>query len=124
MSLPLLIHGLGSVGIFASRAFLPAFATALLLRYGPQVHSIAGMGLLSHVRDVPTWFTSDTSLVVLGVLAILELVAERIPEVNAILDEVHGYLKTGMAGLTFFGVLGATDLGLARGILGEGGMAA
>ena len=69
MSLPLLIQGLGSIGVFASRAFLPAFATALLLRFGPQVPWLAQAGLLPHVRDVPTWFTSDTALVVLGLLA-------------------------------------------------------
>ena len=66
MSLPLLIQGLGSIGIFSSRAFLPAFATALLLRFGPQVPWLAHAGLLQHVRGVPTWFTSDTSLIILG----------------------------------------------------------
>jgi hypothetical protein len=59
MSLPLRIHGVGSTGIFSSRAFLPAFATALLLRFGPQVPWLAHAGLLPHVRGVPTWFTSD-----------------------------------------------------------------
>jgi predicted RNA-binding Zn-ribbon protein involved in translation (DUF1610 family) len=119
MSLPLLIHGLGSIGIFASRAFLPAFATALLLRFGPQVPWLAQAGLLPHVRDVPTWFTSDTSLIVLGVLSVLELVAERIPEVKTVLDEIHGYLKTGMAVLTFLGVLGASDRALVGGVVGN-----
>jgi hypothetical protein len=65
--------------------------------------------LLSQVRDVPTWFTSDAALVVLGVLAVLELVAERVPEVKVVLDEVQGYLKSGMAALTYLGVLSATD---------------
>src|SRR3954468_10502445 len=77
VSLPLLIQGLGSIGIFSSRAFLPAFATALLLRFGPHVPWLAQAGLLRHVRGVPTWFTSDTTLTVLGVLSILELIAER-----------------------------------------------
>src|ERR1700730_13439126 len=36
VSLPLFLQGLGSVGVFASRAFLPAFVTALLLRLGPE----------------------------------------------------------------------------------------
>src|SRR3954468_2355614 len=105
MSPPLLIQGLGSIGLFSSRAFLPAFATALLLRFGPQVPWLARAGLLQHVRGVPTWFTSDTSLVILGLLSALELIAERMPEAKALLDEVHDYLKTGMAALTFLGVL-------------------
>ena len=97
MSLPLFLQGLGSIGVFASRAFLPAFVTALLLRFGPHVPWLAHAGLLPHVRDVPTWFTSDAALVILGLLAALELVAERFPEAKAVLDEVHDYLKTGMA---------------------------
>ena len=109
MSLPLFIQGLGSIGVFASRAFLPAFVTALLLRFGPHVPWLAQAGMLPHVRDVPTWFTSDASLVVLGVLAVLELVAERVPEVKVVLDEVHDYLKTGMGVLTYLGVLNATE---------------
>src|SRR3954447_7882066 len=118
MSLPLLIQALGSIGIFSSRAFLPAFATALLLRFGPQVPWLAHAGLLQHIRGVPTWFTSDTSLVILGLLSALELVAERVPEVKTFLDEVHGYLKTGMAALTFLGVLGASDRALVPGVVG------
>jgi hypothetical protein len=122
MSLPLLIQGLGAIGIFSSRAFLPAFATALLLRFGPQVPWLAHTGLLQHIRGVPTWFTSDASLIILGVLSILELVAERVPEVKPFLDEVHDYLKTGMAALTFLGVLGASDQALVQGVVKQAGV--
>lgn len=94
MSLPLLLRGLGSVGVFASRAFLPAFVTALLLRFGPHLPRMAHYGLLPQVRDVPTWFTSDAALLVLGLLAALELVAERVPEAQAVLDRVHDYRTT------------------------------
>ena len=123
MSLPLLIHGLGSIGVFATRAFLPAFATALLLRFGPQIPWLAHAGTLAQVKGVPTWFTSDIALVVLGLLSLLELVAERVPEAKSALDEVHDLLKTGMAALTFLGVLGATDRGALLPIL-DGGWAA
>ena len=109
VSLPLFLHGLGSVGVFASRAFLPAFVTALLLRIGPDVPGLARLGLLPHVQNVPTWFTSDLALVVLGLLAALELAAERFPEVKEVFDQVHGYLKAGMAAFTYLGVLNATD---------------
>ncbi len=109
MSLPLFLQGLGSVGVFASRAFLPALVAALLLRFGPDVPWLAQAGLLPHVRDAPTWFTSNVALVVLGLLAGLELLAERSPEAKAIFDELHGYLKAGMAALTYLGVLNATE---------------
>ncbi|HEU5119223.1 MAG TPA: hypothetical protein VFT74_21715, partial [Isosphaeraceae bacterium] len=119
MSLPLLIHGLGSMGLFASRAFLPAFATSLLLRFGPQVPWIAKTGLLGHVRGVPTWFTSDSTLIILGLLAVLEFVAQRVPEARVILETMHRSLKVGMATLTFLGVLSVTDLTVIGGITGD-----
>src|SRR4051794_14567897 len=109
VSLPLFLQGLGSVGVFASRAFLPAFATALMLRFGPHFPRLAHAGLLPHVQGVPTWFTSDAALIILGLLSAVELVAERSPEAKVFLDQVHDYLKTGMAILTYLGVLNATD---------------
>ncbi len=81
MSLPLFLQGLGSIGVFASRAFLPAFVTAVLLRFGPYASWLAHSGLIPHIRDVPSWFTSDASLIILGILAALEIVAQRFPVV-------------------------------------------
>ena len=122
VSLPLFLQGLGSVGVFASRAFLPAFVTALLLRFGPQAPWLAHAGLLPHLRGVPTWFTSDAALVVLGLLAVLELVAERFPEAKVFLDEVHGHLKAGMAALTYLGVLNATERAAVGQMIREAGL--
>jgi hypothetical protein len=122
VSLPLFLQGLGSVGVFASRAFLPAFVTALLLRFGPQAPWLAHAGLLPHLRDVPTWFTSDAALVILGLLAVLELVAERFPEAKVFLDEVHDYLKTGMAVLTYLGVLNATERAAVGQVIEQAGL--
>jgi hypothetical protein len=122
VSVPLFLQGLGSIGIFASRAFLPAFVTALLLRFGPHAPWLAHAGLIPHLRDVPTWLTSDTSLVILGVLAALELVAPRFPEAAAILAEIHDYLKTGMAVLTYLGVLNATDRAAAQQVIHQAGV--
>jgi hypothetical protein len=122
VSLPLFLQGLGSIGVFTSRAFLPAFVTAVLLRFGPHVPWLAHAGLILHIRDVPTWFTSNTSLVILGVLAALEIFAERFPEAAEVLDEVHDYLKTGMAVLTYLGVLNATDRAAAQQVLHQAGV--
>lgn len=122
MSLPLFLQGFGSIGIFASRAFLPAFVTALMLRFGHQLPWLTHVGLLSHIRDVPTWFTSDAALIVLGLLAAVELGAERSPEARVFLDEIHGYLKAGMAALTYLGVLGAHDRAIVGRVLQQAGM--
>lgn len=121
MSSLLLLQGLGSVGLFASRAFLPAFVTALALRLGPQIPWLAQAELLSQVRDVPTWFTSDIALVALGLLAVLELVGGRVREAKLFLDVIHGYLKPAMAVLTYLGVLNATDRAAVGRLIQEAG---
>jgi len=122
VSLPLFLQGLGSIGVFASRAFLPAFVTALLIRFGPQVQWLAKSGLLPQIRDAPTWFTSDVALVALGLLAALELAAERSSEARVYLDAVHGYLKAGMATLTYLGVLSATERAVVGRVIQEAGL--
>lgn len=109
VSLPLLLQGVGSVGVFASRAFLPAFCTSLVLRFGPEVPWVAQTGVLARVGGVPVWFTSNAALGVLGVLAALEVLASRFPEAKTALAEIHDLLKAGMAALTYLGVLDATD---------------
>src|SRR5918993_5437823 len=123
MNLALLIQAAGSIGVFTGRAFLPAFSTALLLRFGPEIPWIAQTGFLEHVRGIPTWFTRDSTLVVLGVLSALELAAVRFPEAKGVLDEVHQYLKAGMAALTYMGVVSVSDRAVVGQVFGEAGMA-
>ena len=108
----LIIQALGSTGLFASRAFVPAFAAALFLRFGDQLPLLGpvvdGLGLLKG-GVVPGWFTSDVSLLVLGVLAALEIAANKNPDARAILNKLDKYIKPGMAALTFLGVAGVKD---------------
>ena len=118
-----LIYGAGAVGPFASRVFLPAFVTAVLIRAGidyPQLH----LGVLGHVQHHPTWFTSDAALVVLGVLAALEVFGQKTPEVRHLLHEFDLYLKPALAVLTTLGVMSATDAGFVRGTAHQAGVAA
>ena len=121
MSFPAFLQGFGSIGVFASRAFLPAFVTALLLRFGPQVPWLADQGLIPHVRDVPTWFTSNVSLAVLGLMAALELLAERFSEAKVVFEGVHDYVKTAMAVLTYIATVNATDHATVRQAFQEAG---
>lgn len=106
MNLALLINGVGSIGMFSSRAFLTAFAIAAALRWGPDIAFVNQMGLLQQVHGVPTWFTHDITLTVLGVLGLLEILATKSPEVRAALREVDSYLKSVMAFVTHLAVLG------------------
>src|SRR5918993_388024 len=122
MNLAMLLQAAGSIGVFTGRAFLPAFSTALLLRFGPEIPWIAQTGFLENVRGVPTWFTRDTTLVVLGVLSALELAAVRFPEARSVLDEIHPYLKAGMAALTYMGVVSVSDRAVVGQVFDEAGM--
>ena len=109
MSYFTLLHAVGSIGFFSSRAFLTAFATAALLRWGNDLPLLADSGLLEGVDDAPTWFTSNASLLVLGVLAAVEVLANKSPEARALLDDVDRYLKPGVAALTTIGMVSALD---------------
>ncbi|MEO0515125.1 MAG: hypothetical protein AAF086_07510 [Planctomycetota bacterium] len=120
MIISLLIQALGAMGLFASRAFVPAFAAALILRFGPNM-GLSDFGMLSALGiekgGVPTWFTSDLSLIVLGILAGLEIAATKNPDARAILNELDKYAKPLMAALTVMGVASAGDTAFATGLI-------
>lgn len=98
------IHVMGMAGIFPSRAFIPAFAVAMTMRFGQKTAFVQSMGLTG-----PTWLTHDATLIILGILSVLELVATKSPEVREALNEFDGYLKAAMAFVVTAGILSATD---------------
>ncbi|MGH7138190.1 MAG: DUF4126 family protein, partial [Pirellulales bacterium] len=110
-----LIHSLGSIGVFPSRAFLPAFVAALLLRFGDSMPLVAQAGLAGNVHS-PSWFTSNTSLVILGILSCLECWATKNSDVRELLDQFDGAVKPVMTLLTSFGVASVHDAELVRAI--------
>ena len=109
-----LIFGVGSVGPFASRVFLPAFVTAVMLRFGVHVPVIEHLLLLQHVHHQPAWFTSDAALIVLGVLATLEVFGQKNVEVRNLFHDFDVYLKPALAVLTSLGVMATTDAGFVQ----------
>jgi len=115
MDWQMLLYGLGSAGVFASRAFLPAFVTALCMRLGVDFKALQGIG------DVPVWFTHWGTIAVLGGLSVLEVAATKVPEARQALEDVHHYLKTGLAVLTCAGIVGAKEAGFAEGVLQQAG---
>jgi hypothetical protein len=105
-----LANGVGSIGLFSSRIFLPAFLTALLMRFGADIPLVNHLGLLIHLpHGQPTWFTSDASLIVLGILSVLEIVAQKNLETRHVLAEFDVYLKAVLSLVTSLGVISATD---------------
>jgi len=103
------IHLVGMTGVFPSRAFIPAFAVALAMRFGQGSEYLQSLGLTG-----PTWFTHNITLVILGILSVLELAATKSPEIREFLDDFDGYLKSGMTFIVTTGVLSATDVELLQ----------
>jgi Domain of unknown function (DUF4126) len=105
-----LLNATGSSSLFSTRIFLPALMTALLLRFGPNVPVVNHLGLLAHLRHgQPTWFTSDISLVVLAVLSVAEILAQKNPQGRQVLHEFDIYLKPALAALSSLGVMSSGD---------------
>ena len=61
-----IMYAIASVGVFASRSFLPAFITALLMRYGGEW--FGDIAFFEHMDTTqnPSWFTHGATIIVLG----------------------------------------------------------
>lgn len=117
-----LVHALGSSGLFASRMFAPALATAGLLRFGPQIPGLESLGLLAGRAAAPGWFTSDACLLALMLLTVAELVGDKIPEIREATATFSNWLKPALAAATALGVLSATDQAFAQGLVVQAGV--
>ncbi len=107
--LPTLIQGTILGSFFASRRFLPAFATALTMRFGWEAEWFSWFGVDLAMAAAPSWFTSNTALVVLGLLSALEIAATKSADARLLLDEIDPYLKPAMALLTLMGIASTAD---------------
>lgn len=123
MELTLLLQAAGAVGLFSARAFVPAFLAAVFIRFGDQIPVIEGTALIEAIGDAPAWFTHDVTLLVLGVLSALEILAQHSPEARELYDRVSGYLKSGMAIATTLGVATAADIDFIEGATQQAGFA-
>jgi Zn finger protein HypA/HybF involved in hydrogenase expression len=119
-SLTTVLTGVNSVGLFASRAFVSAFAVAAVLKFGPHIPYINNLGLLQQVTNVPSWFTDNLTITLLGLLALLEIAATKSADARALLLEVDSYIKSGMAfvsTLAVSGIITANDEAVLNEIL-------
>lgn len=107
-----LMQVLGTAPLFASRAFLAAFLTALVVRFGDLLPFVGGSPSLQALQQVPPWFTADAALIVLGVLAALEAVAQRSVDARRVFTEVDPYLKLGAALAIDLGLVDAQSAAL------------
>lgn len=109
-----LLISTGLVGLFAVRGFLPAFFIALALRFGPELG--LNPALAADLQDAagsmgmaPSWFTSTPALIILGILACMEVGANKQPELREVLSFIDRYFKPVMAGLTYLGIVSTAD---------------
>ncbi|MEE2752199.1 MAG: hypothetical protein VX519_12275 [Myxococcota bacterium] len=109
---------LSIIPLYVSRAFLPIFATALFARWGAGLNlgwlgffeDFTGIGLLD---TIPAWAIEDQVLVVLGVLAGLEFLLQRIPEARILVQGVSdSIIKAVGAGCTSYLLVGGDLSGL------------
>jgi hypothetical protein len=109
--MPALLQGTGLAGLFSSRAFIPCFLVALALRFGPQMPWVNELGVLSNVDPsaAPGWFTSNISLTVLGILAVMEVAAMKSSDARELLNTIDRYIKPVVAIIAYLGLIGATD---------------
>ena len=119
-----LIQGVGSIGLFSTRIFLPALLSALLLRFGSHIPIINHTDLVLHANHAPTWFTNNITIAVLAILSVVEILAQKNPEARRLLQEFDASLKSGLALLTAFGVVSSTDAAFVRQTVHQGGLSA
>ncbi|HKJ91131.1 MAG TPA: DUF4126 domain-containing protein, partial [Oceanipulchritudo sp.] len=122
MDLNSLIYLAGASGFFTSRAFIPAFFTATFLRYGQYFPFLGDLEFIQATGSEPTWFTSNLTILTLGVLAIVEVGATKIPEAQELLEGFHKYAKTGVAGLSALGVLTSRDITFIEQTISQAGV--
>lgn len=104
-----LFYAIGAPGFFMSRAFLPAFCTALCLRFGDSLPFLKEIPLVQEAGIAPSWFTSSWVIGLLGLLALIEIGVTKFPEFSNLMDGIHKYIRLGMAGVTTFGFLPVGD---------------
>lgn len=109
MDINALLYATGATGFFTSRAFLPAFATALVMRYGADFPILNQIDLVAQLGAGNSLLTSDMAILILGVLSLLEVAGDKVPEAQELLSMTGNYVKPIMAALTTLGVLGADE---------------
>lgn len=105
----MLLPALSFPALFASRVFLPLFAVALAVRFGPDLPLLSTLGVLAGLpsQGTPAWLTSNLSLVVLGSLSAVELLAHKGTTARELLNEIDPYVKPVAAAIGLAGLLAA-----------------
>ncbi|WP_291726138.1 hypothetical protein [Bernardetia sp.] len=117
MSLAVLLHAIGTIPLFASRAFLPAFLTSLLFRF-PNLFPFTEV-------DAPSaelFITKTPVIIVLGILAVLEILADKNTDIKAIWLQGEPFLKPLIYAIMLLGVVDNDSEAIMQGIYMQAGM--
>jgi hypothetical protein len=117
MDIAAILYAFGATGFFTSRAFVPAWATAVVLRYGDMMPVLKQVPYLQSTGAEPTWFTHNGTILLLTILAALEVAADKSPEARELLAGIQRYAKSAIAAVATLGVFGVNDLNAARDLL-------
>jgi len=105
MSLPAILYTLSAVPILASRPFTAAFLTAVVARWGVSWPFVGDSEVVVALHAAPEWFQSATCLSVLGVLALLEVLSAKSPEVQEIKEDVDRWIKVALSIVVAFALV-------------------
>lgn len=100
MELTYFLTTLGLIPYITSRAFVPLFASALIARYGAAWMPLADLAGVQLLESVPGWTVSDPALITLGILALVEVLGNKSPELREILSPTDAQVK-GIAAVVF-----------------------
>lgn len=120
MSLVTFLYSLASIPMFAARPFLAAFLTALIARFGDDVPFLKESDVVEALSHAPSWFTSGTTLAILGALAVGEVLAAKNPDVRAAMEEIDAWVKAAVSTAVSLALLDSETLSTIKAIQRSG----
>lgn len=115
MSLAVLLHAIGTIPLFASRAFLPAFLTSLLFRF-PNIFPFTEV----NAPSAELFITKTPVIIVLGILAVLEILADKNTDIKGLWLQAEPFLKPIIYSVMLLGVVDNDSEAIMQGIYQAG----
>ncbi len=99
------LTSLGVIPYFVARAFVPLFTTALVGRLGSDTALFADAAGVQLLANMPGWATSNSALMILGLLALFEVVTTKIPEIRELISWSDAQVKAAAGFLMCFAIV-------------------
>lgn len=112
-----LLQTLALVPALASRPFLAAFTVAILPYLIRWMPALSGAG--AEFPLTPDWLSPFITAFILGSLALIEIIVEKVPHLRAGFAEYEALLKGGVALLVSFSLINAEPMTLLQGLAAQ-----